>query len=69
MGYLSGNLATLSDSDRFHSLWSACCLGNQLNELLVGFAFYEEREGNWDGRDGGRKKLPFVRHSLKLLLG
>jgi len=35
----------------------------------VGFAFPEETEGNWKGRDGGRRKLPFVRYSLKLLLG
>lgn len=49
MGYLSGNLATLSESGRLHSLWRAYCLGSQLNELLVGFAFSEEREGNWEG--------------------
>lgn len=36
---------------------------------MVGFAFYEEREGNGGGGDGGKKKLELVRHSLKLLLG
>lgn len=40
-----------------------------MNELVVGFALDEEREGNWGGGDGRGKKLPFVRHSPKPLLG
>lgn len=67
MGYLSGNLAVLSHTARC-ALQRACCLGSQRRELLVGFAFPEESEGNWKGRDGGRKKLSFVGYSLKLLL-
>lgn len=52
----------------FISLWqvSLClwsCLGNQLDELVVGFAFFKEREGGLDG------KWEFIRASLKPLLG